>query len=120
MYPLEIIVSFPEGEQSHISLGQRLSIDRETKSVDIQTVELGVSSAWKDGIFYFDKETLASIMSRISRWYDFQPVIISDELGQLRFVGKVLKYENASKVLDMLELTEYLNYTIDDRRIIIY
>jgi transmembrane sensor len=115
-----VIVSLPEGTQNQIGIGQQLSIDRDTKSVDIQYVELGTSSIWKDGIFYFDKESLESIMTRISRWYDFQPVVISDELKQLRFVGKVIKYDNASKVMDMLKSTEYLNYTIDGQRIIIY
>jgi len=115
-----VIVSFPEGGQNQIGIGQKLSIDRDTKSVDIQYVELGISSIWKDGIFYFDKETLESIMTRISRWYDFMPIVISDDLKQLRFVGKVIKYDKASKVLDMLKSTEYINYTIDGQRIIIY
>lgn len=91
-----VIVSFPEGTQNQIGIGQRISIDRKSKSVDIQYVELSISSIWKDGIFYFEKETLESIMTRISRWYDFKPIVISDELKQLRFVGKVMKYDNAS------------------------
>ncbi len=115
-----VIVSTTDGNQNIIGVGQRLIVDKDTKSIDIQYVDPFVATAWKDGIFYFDKEPLENIIKSISRWYNVDIEIKSNELRQLRFVGKITRYDNASKVLEMLKDTEYLNYKIDGQKIIVY
>jgi hypothetical protein len=116
----DVIISTSEGSQIKIGTGQKLNVDRETKSIEVQTVEPGIASAWKDGWFVFDREPLDNIMEKVSRWYNIDVEISNQFLAKLRFSGKIERYKNANKVLDMLKDTEYINYSIEENVIKIY
>jgi len=116
----KVIISISEGSIFNIGSGQRLNIERENKSIDVQNIEPGVASAWKNGWFIFDKEPLVNIMEKISRWYNVNIEINNSELSKLRFSGKIERYKNADKVLNMLKDTEYLNYTFEEKGIKIF
>ncbi len=109
----------PSGKVTRVNKYQQLIVNRLTNEQIVQTVDAGVAMSWKNGFFYFDKEPLDNIIKKISRWYDVNTVITSDSLSKMRFFGEVIKYGNASEVLEMLSLTGEIKYEILNDKIII-
>lgn len=96
-------------------------IDLKTQEYKTCEVDLRVSIAWKDRIFFFEQESFRSIIAKLSRWYDITIVCNTPDLYDYRFSGEIRKYENVLKVLDMLKLTNEITYSLQaDRSIMIY
>ncbi len=107
----------PSGKTTRVEVNQQLTVNRLTNEQTLERVDPSVALAWKDGYFYFDKESLEKIAKQLGRWYDAEISISSLHLAKIRFSGKVLKYQNASEVLDMLTLTGELQYAISKGQI---
>ena len=41
--------------------------------------------AWKDGYFYYENESMESIMDDLKRWYDFDVVYVGNRVKDYRF-----------------------------------
>ncbi|HRN56598.1 MAG TPA: DUF4974 domain-containing protein, partial [Agriterribacter sp.] len=95
-------------EQSTLKNGQLTS----------QQVDVAGEIAWREGVFAFRKESLESIMRKISRWYNVD-VDLQENVAQRTFTGTVSKYENISGVLETLELTNVLHFEIKGNRLIV-
>lgn len=67
--------------------------------------------AWKNGLFIFDNEDVHSIMRKLARWYNVKPEY-TVELQGLTFSGTVSRYGNVSGVLNMLEMTESVRFSL--------
>ena len=67
----------------------------------------------------FDDENMETMMRKLARWYDVDIVIESPELRKSVFYGVIRKYENISKILDMLKKTQNIDYVIENKRIVI-
>ncbi|MBB5638628.1 ferric-dicitrate binding protein FerR (iron transport regulator) [Pedobacter cryoconitis] len=81
--------------------------------------EVNVNDAidWKNGEFAFTNEPLASILKKVSRWYDVDIVYTYAPLKMPTFTGSVSRSENISAVLKMLEETSNVRFSIEGRRI---
>lgn len=76
------------------------------------------SIAWKNGKFTFDREDIQSIMRKVARWYNVQ-VVYEGNLNGIRLTGSVSRFENISKLLQVLENTQEVRFKIEGRRIIV-
>lgn len=72
--------------------------------------------AWKNGKFTFDREDIQSIMRKVARWYNVQ-VVYEGNLNGIRLTGSVSRFENISKLLQVLENTQEVRFKIEGRRI---
>lgn len=95
------------GEQSISSAG-RLRVNK-VKAVDYID--------WKDGYFKFDNESLVSIMRRVSRWYNVSVRYEEETLKQQRFSGTVSRFKNIAELLEKLELTGPVRFSITGKQI---
>src|SRR5690606_32446415 len=87
-------------------------------NVTVKSVKVENVIAWKDGAFLFEEESLASIMRKVSRWYNVEVVYKNVNQNEL-YGGGVSRYDNVSKVLENLELTGGLHFKIEGRTIIV-
>jgi transmembrane sensor len=71
--------------------------------------------AWKNGYFRFNNEDIASIMFKLSRWYNIE--VKFGELPTVGFYGTISRYKNISEVLEMLEQTKGVHFKIEGRRV---
>jgi len=77
-------------------------------------------TAWKNGKFVFDNTGLEQIMRLIERWYDVDISYEGDIKEQdITLTGRISRYSNASKVLELLETTGMIHFTIDGKKIIV-
>lgn len=72
--------------------------------------------AWKNGYFNFNDEELASVMRKISRWYNVD-IAFNNRNSKLSYAGVISRFNNVSDVLNMLSLTGTVQFKIEDRRI---
>lgn len=103
------------GQQSLVNSG-----DTNNMGIKVKNIDPDEAVAWKNGYFMFEKEGLASILRKVSRWYDVEIENPQGEkLDKLLFSGTLSKYSDVSKVLRKLELTESIRFKIIGRRIIV-
>jgi transmembrane sensor len=81
-------------------------------------VDAAESVAWKNGKFTFDHEDINSIMRKVARWYNIE-VVYQDNLEGVKLTGSISRFENISKLLEILENTKQVHFKIDGKRIIV-
>jgi len=95
---------------------ENIAASGKIKVVDIP--ETAAVIAWKEGNFIFEGEPVQSIMRKLSRWYDLE-VSYEGPVTREGFNGTISRFEPASEVLKMLELTGLLHFKIEGRKIIV-
>lgn len=75
-------------------------------------------TAWKDGYFRFRNESLQSVMRKISRWYNVE-VVFEKGLPEDTYSGAVTRHGNINQVLQIMEGSNNIHFTIKERRIIV-
>lgn len=76
--------------------------------------------AWKNGRFVFKNTKLEIIMAQIERWYNVEVIYEGDIKQQgITLTGKISRYSKASELLDLLGETEWLQFTIEGKKIIV-
>lgn len=105
------------GQSMVLVPGQQAAMAR-TGLIKISEVRADDAIAWKNGYFLIDKQPLAEVMRKISRWYDVE-IEYRGRLTNETFVGQVSKFEKISEVLAALELTGLAHFKIEGRRVIV-
>lgn len=83
----------------------------------VNQVDAEEAIAWKNGYFTFNNSNLESIMRQVSRWYNVDIVYQNSKVKHQLFSGNVSRFENASQVLSILELTGLVHFKVEGRRI---
>jgi transmembrane sensor len=85
-------------------------------TVNTITVDADDVIGWKNNYIVFQDEQIASVMRKISRWYDVE-VVYEGEVPTDDFGGRVNRRAYISQVLKKLELTNKVHFKITGRRI---
>lgn len=88
-------------------------------SKEIDVVEVSASDAidWKNGEFVSKNESLASIMRKISRWYNVDVVYTTEELKNKTFDGSLSRYDNVSRILKAIEFAGAVKFKFEGKTI---
>lgn len=84
--------------------------------ITIKELNVEDATAWKNGKFKFVNENIHDLMKRIARWYNVE-VIYEGNMANKDFSGSVSRFENVSKILDILESTNTVHFKVEGRRI---
>jgi len=101
-------VTLAPGEQANATSDAAFTVNR---SPDIDAV-----MAWKNGYFTFKGATTEMIMKQIARWYDME-VSYEGNVRSEEFAGTVPRTSNLSEVLQIMELTKTVRFSIDHKMI---
>ena len=101
-----------------LATGQQFLYDRSNNRSWVRGVNTGTVTAWKDGYFAFEKESIADIMMEIGRWYNMD-VVFSKGDTHKTFNGKILRYDHIQDVFKRLELTGAMNFRIENKKIVV-
>ena len=114
---IEGSVSVSTGKQKVvIKPGEETLLNSDTQQIRIRKIDVEGAIAWKQGYFQFNDEDVKSIMRKLSRWYDIE-VDYTKDFEDQRFSGSVSRFEEAAKVLKMLEYTGTVHFKIEGRRV---
>ena len=110
------ITSAQSGQSKTLLPGQQAQLKDDLQLVN--DIDINQVMAWKNGYFSFDGASTEAIMRQVQRWYDAE-VVYEGDVKNERFAGSVPRSENASKLLEVLELTKTLKFTIEGKRILV-
>ena len=82
-----------------------------------EQVDVALYTAWKDGNFVFRKQSLEHIMEIVERWYDLKVTFEDEWCKQVSFSGNVERYDDSSKLAEMLEATGSVKFRIKNNEI---
>ncbi|ERJ60461.1 FecR family protein [Sphingobacterium paucimobilis] len=92
----------------------------QNEKIEVTSTDIESATAWKNGLFMFNNENLASVMRKISRWYDLDVKYEDKSLENLPFEGSITRFSNVSKVLRMLELTKLVKFKLEGKTVTVY
>jgi len=98
-------------ENAHFSI--------KNKTLSIKRVDVKEYVSWKDGFFYFNRESLGNILTTLSRWYDFKVVYINDYVKDYEFRIRVSRAQTFDEIIKSLERTNRISLVIKDKVIYI-
>lgn len=93
--------------------GQQVQKDKAGNLKLVYNPDLDEILAWKDGVFRFNGTSIETIMRQVGRWYDVN-VIYKDKISE-QFVAEIPRNVNVSKLLELLELTKQVRFTINNK-----
>lgn len=99
---------------------QKATYNVKSGQMNVSNVEAKLMVSWKDGRFYFEKETLASITKSLERHFNVPIFIVSDELSHTEFAGLFDKNKTIYQILDIMKRHNKFNYKTLNDSIIIY
>lgn len=106
--------NFHDQAYSVLRPGQQAQLGAELAVLDNVNTEEAV--AWKNGYFIFNDAGIEAIMRQVTRWYDAK-IVYEGNVREERFTGSVPRAEAASKLLEVLELTRTVRFSIEDKKI---
>ena len=98
---------------------QQSILNKVTGEISQKEVDINQFVAWKAGRFYFQEQSVTTIMKVLSRWYDINVFFDDDEVGDVRFTGGFQRYENFEQVQNLLEKTEEIEFMVKGKTVII-
>lgn len=109
-------VSTSGGASRELSPGLETVVTKD--NISIRPADEENAIAWTENNFVFNKEELASVMRKISRWYDVD-IDCPPHLAKLTFSGSISRSRNIRQVLKIMELTNSIHFKFEERRIIV-
>jgi transmembrane sensor len=88
------------------------------QSITLGAANLEEALAWKNGLFVFQSECLESISRKLSRWYNVDIVFNDNTLKNIRFTGRLKRYDDMTVLLNMISSTSRVTFTRDGLRLI--
>ena len=76
-------------------------------------------TSWKDGYYDFEEMPLGELMKLLARWYDVKVAFADGSLADLRFSGRLKRYEDVAPLFKMLEYTGDVRFTLKDGTVVI-
>lgn len=107
------------GKTVLLTPGHQAELDKNSGDITMRAVNVENYTGWKDKLFIFDEENMETMMRKLARWYDVDIIIETPDLREKIFYGVIRKYENISKILDMLKKTQNIDYSIQGKQIVI-
>ncbi len=107
------------GQRIVMKPGTQVAFDKTTKQADYFPVNTARYTSWKDGYYDFEEMPLGELMKLLARWYDVKVAFADGSLADLRFSGRLKRYEDVAPLFKMLEYTGDVRFTLKDGTVVI-
>ena len=107
------------GKAVELFPGEQACVKTTTDYIHKEKVDVALYTAWKDGLFKFERESLENIMMVLGRWYDVTVFFQNNALRESLFTGDLKKYDSIEEHLRMLELTTNVGFQIHGNIILV-
>lgn len=88
------------------------------KGIEIKKdIDVLYEVAWKNGTFMFYKERLDDMLISLSRWYDVEVFYDNEAKKKEIFSGLLKRTDNIEELLNLLQKTGAVTFTIEDNKI---
>ncbi|WP_405609114.1 FecR family protein [Polaribacter sp. Asnod1-A03] len=111
---IKLNTKFSEPKSVLLKPGQRIT-SKKTK-VTVKNVDTSIYTSWIDGKFYFERETLDNILTKISRWYNVKVSFETEDLKSKIFTGVASKNMSIEHLLNLIRKTTNVDYKILNKK----
>ena len=105
------------GDTFRLSPGEEAKVNK--RKVRVQKVDVYERIAWKEGKFVFREKRLEEVMEILGRWYDVEICYRNAAVKDLHFTGNIPRHATISEVLQFLERTRLVHFSIAGRTVIV-
>lgn len=105
------------GDTFRLSPGEEAKVNK--RKVRVQKVDVYERIAWKEGKFVFREKRLEEVMEILGRWYDVEICYRNTAVKDLHFTGNIPRHATISEVLQFLERTRLVHFSIAGRTVIV-
>lgn len=112
--------SDPNHEMCRLKPNEKVIFNEKERQFKIQRVDAVLETSWRDGEFYFDNETLSSIVKNLERNFNVPIRICSNELKEEVFSGLFDKSRTLYQTLDIMKLHKNFYYQTKNDSILIF
>ena len=106
-----------EGESVLMLPNLQAEVIPDNREILLREVDVKNFIMWKNGIFYFEGADLATIMERLSQWYDVDVAFDDEKLKELRFSVEMKRYEHIQDLLTKIEKTQKVRFLIRGKNV---
>lgn len=96
--------------------GEYMQFNKQSSHMAVSRQDPSLATAWKEGKFVFIHKTLGEICHELESWYNVEIVISDKSLANTRYTSVIKRTTTVKLVLNMLSLTDKINYKITDRK----
>ncbi len=93
--------------------GENASYKNEKLTISKENTDLYTS--WKEGLITFRNEKLKDVARKIERWYNVEIIIRNPKLGEVTYMGTIMKNKPVDQILEIFALTASLHYSVVPR-----
>jgi transmembrane sensor len=86
-------------------------------NLQVKPADMEEIMAWKNGLFFYNQQSLEVIMRQVSRWYNVDVVFEDENIKGQLFSGALSRFKNISEILEVLETTGSVHFKIEGRRV---
>lgn len=108
-----------KGESCILQPAEQAIFRKDAGSIEVRRVKTQMFTSWKDGYYMFEQQTLEVILGTLARWYDIQVFYQNQDVAQLRFSGRLKRYEDITNLLTIIKLTNDVDFEIKGKTIVI-
>lgn len=108
------------GENSFIMTpGTQVAYNTTTREATYSPVNIRQCISWKDGYYDFEDMPLEELMQIFTRWYNLNIEFADPKIKEIKFSGRLKRYEDLRSLFKMLEYTRDIRFIIEKNKIII-
>ncbi|WP_299776559.1 FecR domain-containing protein [uncultured Formosa sp.] len=121
-----VMISYHNDPKTHkyadkikITPGTKATYNKTTQGIISEKVNVNNYFSWRDGVLVFQNNDLRYVTNRIARYYNVKIEIENEDLAKESFSGYLDLNEDIDKVIQNIQASTNMNYTIKENRIII-
>ena len=107
------------GEEARLSPNEMAEWNAGDGSVTVSEVDPYLYTAWRQGEFVFEEETVEEMMEELGRWYDMEVFYASERAKEMRFSGIVKRYEDLRDVLKLIESVAIVRFEVKGNTVVV-
>ncbi|WP_321316577.1 FecR domain-containing protein [Labilibaculum sp.] len=87
--------------------------------IHVSQVDVRKYTAWREGYFYFEKERLEDILTKLERWYDFKVFYQNPAVKDYIFRMRADRNEDFAEIISRLEQTRRISMQLKGNVIVV-
>lgn len=109
-------------EKSEVILqpNQQAFISNNSTDIIVRDADINSTIAWHNMLWVFEHQTLDHIMADLTNWYNFKYEFVDEEVKALTYTASLEKAKSIENVLQLLEKTGKVTFTIKRNKIFIH
>ncbi|WP_167610201.1 FecR family protein [Maribellus sediminis] len=114
-----VSVATADKQETTIHPGQRSVYSEEDGKLTTANVDVQLYTSWKDGIFYFENQSLDNITKELERWYEVDFNFENQAAGAVRYTGEYSKNQKLGEILHLLSVTGNVDFRNEGDQILV-